>query len=167
MKNSGRIWYEELRIGWKYYMVQSMLAGGVMFLLLLFMSLREEPVIIASMGSTAFIIFATPKVVFAKPKNVIGGHLTGLICGLIAALILKGDLGQSDIVVKNIAYSLAVAASIFIMTAINFEHPPAAGTALGIAIHGWQWHVIVAVVVSAVLLSVAYSIAKKHLRNLI
>jgi CBS domain-containing membrane protein len=166
MKRSGRKWSEELKLRWKNYLVQSLLGGAVMFLLFLFLSLQKDAVIIASIAATAFIVFATPDGFFALPKNIIGGHLTGLICGLSAALVLRYGFAQSNIIAVNIAYSLAIGASIFFMAAFNLEHPPAAGTALGVAIQGWSWQVIIAVVVSVALLSLVQPIAEKYLDDL-
>ena len=37
------------------------------------------------------------------------------------------------------------------------EHPPAAGTALGLVIHGWSWSAVVFILSSALILSVLRS----------
>ena len=53
--------------------------------LLVFISNRE--VVVASIGATAFIVFAMPKSIAASPHRIIGGHVIGLISGLLVALI--------------------------------------------------------------------------------
>ena len=70
--------FEEFRRYWKHYVFQCLLATFVVFIVLLALSLKNA-VIISSIGATAFIIFAMPKMVTANPRNVIGGHATGLI----------------------------------------------------------------------------------------
>ena len=80
MTRSFRRMVEEFRRYWKNYVAQSMLAGCVVLAVL--MSLSEGyMVIIASIGSTAFIVFATPASLTAQTRNVIGGQLVGLACG--------------------------------------------------------------------------------------
>ena len=67
---------------WKYYIWQSILAAVAFFVILLILG-KEKIVVISAMGATAFIVFAMPNAVSAKSKNVIGGHLVGLILGMI------------------------------------------------------------------------------------
>ena len=77
---------KELRLYWKNYVFQSLFATLAIFIVLLTLSLQEA-VIIASIGATTFIVFAMPKSITAKPRNVIGGHIVGLISGSLCALI--------------------------------------------------------------------------------
>jgi CBS-domain-containing membrane protein len=65
-----------------------------------------------------------------------------------------------------IAYALAVGASIFTMVVIDAEHPPAAGTALGVAITGITLKVFVAIIVSIILLSLIHVFFKSYIRDL-
>ncbi len=121
----------------------------------------QHAVIIASIGATAFIVFAMPDSITAQPRNVIGGQLVGLFFGFLFSLFPPAALIFSIIV-----YSLAVGASIFTMVVIDMEHPPAAGTALGVAITGISLEVFVAVGVSIILLSLIHKIFKPYIRDL-
>lgn len=121
----------------------------------------QHAVIIASLGATSFIVFAMPDYITAQPRNVIGGHIVGLFCGFLFSLIPHPSLLSSILV-----YSLAVGASIFIMVVTNTEHPPASGTALGVAMTGITLDVLIAVVVSIVILSVIHRLCKPYLRDL-
>ena len=86
MKRSIAKKLKELRLYWKNYVFQSLFATLVIFAVLL--GLRfQEVVIIASIGSTAFIVFAMPNSVAAKPVNIIGGQLVGFACGYLCGLI--------------------------------------------------------------------------------
>ena len=151
---------EKFRSFWKNYVFQSLLATLTVFIVLLFLNI-EHAVIVSSIGATAFIVFAMPKSITAKPRNVIGGHLVGLLFGSLCALIPQPSSIHSVIV-----YSLAVGLSIFTMVIIDTEHPPAAGTALGVVIQGFSLNVLAAVVTSVVILSAVHHFLKPHLRDL-
>ena len=65
------------------------------------------------------------------------------------------------------AYALAVGLSIFVMVVTDTEHPPASGTALGIAMLTDRWaESAVAVVTVALLLSLAHRMLRRYLRDL-
>lgn len=150
----------QFREHWKSYLLQSVLATITLFIVLYFLSMQHA-VIIASLGATSFIVFAMPDYITAQPRNVIGGHIVGLFCGFLFSLIPHPSLLSSILV-----YSLAVGASIFIMVVTNTEHPPASGTALGVAMTGITLDVLIAVVVSIVILSVIHRLCKPYLRDL-
>ena len=63
-------------------------------------------------------------------------------------------------------YSLAVGATIFTMVVTDTEHPPAAGTALGIAMTGISLDVFIAVSISIILLSLIHRFLKSHMKDL-
>ena len=150
----------EFRLYWKNYTLQSLLAVLATFTVLLFLTI-EHAVIVASIGATAFIVFAMPDNLTAKPRNVIGGHLVGLLAGSLCSLIPHLSSLYSISV-----YSLAVGLSILVMVIVDVEHPPAAGTALGVAISGFSWEVTIALLTSAVLLSLAHYFLKPWLKDL-
>jgi len=160
MKKSFKKIDREFRQHWKNYVLQSILATFAVFIVLYFLSLQHA-VIIASLGATAFIIFAMPDSITAQSRNVIGGQLVGLFFGFLFSLIPHSSLLSSLIV-----YSCAVGASIFTMVVIDTEHPPAAGTALGVAITGITLEVFVAVIISIVLLSLIHVLFKPYIRDL-
>jgi CBS-domain-containing membrane protein len=85
---------EEFTSQWKSYVFQSLLATLTIFVVL-FIFAMQHPVIIASIGATAFIVFAMPDSITAKPRNVVGGHLVGLFCGFLCALIPLTSRGGS------------------------------------------------------------------------
>jgi len=151
---------EEFKLFWKRYLLQSFFATLTIFVVLLFLSLQHA-VIIASIGATAFIIFAMPKNITAKPRNLIGGHLVGLISGSLCALIPHPLFFYSVLV-----YSLAVGISIFVMVVIDTEHPPASGTALGVAITGFSLNAVIAVITSVIILSLVHRFFGAHLKCL-
>jgi len=145
---------------WKHYLLQSFAATVVLFIVLLSLTL-ENAVVIASIGATAFIVFTMPKSATAQPRRVIGGHIIGLGAGLLCTLIPHGDT-----IISLAIYSLAVGIAIFSMVALDFEHPPAAGTALGVAITGFSPGVITAVLTSSIIMSLAHHFGRRYLRDL-
>jgi len=152
---------EKLKLYWKNYIFQSLFATLVIFILFLVLSMRQA-VIVASVGASAFIVFAMPRDITAKGRNIIGGHLVGIVSGALFALIPRYTYIHSIV-----ACSLAVGLSIFIMVITDTEHPPASGTALGIALEGSSLDVVLTVMVSAVMLSLVHRFFGRYLKNLV
>lgn len=160
MRKSFKKMVDEFRQFWGYYVLQSVLATLSVFIVLYFLSLQHA-IIIASIGATAFIVFAMPDNITAQARNVIGGQLVGLFFGFMFSLF-----PQPALIYSIILYSLVVGASIFTMVVTDTEHPPAAGTALGVAITGISLDVIIAVVMSIILLSLIHRFFRPYMRDL-
>ena len=84
MKKSIASITKELKLYWKHYVFQSLAASLSIFIILLFLTIQDA-VIVASIGATTFIVFAMPKSLTAKPRNVIGGHIAGIMAGSLCA----------------------------------------------------------------------------------
>ncbi|OGO45179.1 MAG: hypothetical protein A2Z05_01065 [Chloroflexi bacterium RBG_16_60_22] len=152
--------YGAFPVLWKNYLYQSFIAAIVVFIVLLLLNL-EHVVVIASIGSTAFIVCTMPRNITAMPRRVIGGHIIGLVSGSLCALI-----PQSSPLAYIGILALAVGISICLMVALNFEHPPASGTALGVAATGFSPGVMIAVISSSIVLSLAHYFARRFLKDL-
>ena len=146
---------------WKNYLWQSFIASLVVFILLLILSLNEI-VIIASVGATSFIVFAMPNSLTACPRNVIGGYIMGLLAGALCHFIPKVNL-----FLTIFGYAFAVGLSIFLMVVFDFEHPPASAIALGVAMEKNLGKTALAVIISAIVISIAYKILKPYLKDLV
>ena len=142
---------------WKYYVIQSLLAAAVLFIIVLILG-EDKMVVASAIGATAFIVFAMPKSVSAQTRHVIGGHLAGLASGGIFYLI---QLPYS------LEYALAVALAIFLMVALDVEHPPAAGTALAVVINEVTLDAFVTILLSAVILSQCRYYLRHYLKDLV
>jgi CBS-domain-containing membrane protein len=138
-----------------------LLAAVVIFIIFLVLS-AEHAVIVASIGSTAFIVFTMPRYPTAKSRRVIGGHLVGFLCGTLANAILINSTISPIII-----YSLTVGISIFGMVVLDFEHPPACGTALGVALNSFSFKVMIAILTSTIILSLAHHYLKRYLKDLV
>jgi CBS-domain-containing membrane protein len=151
---------EELRRYWVNYVFQSLLATGALLVVILVLTLQEA-VVVASIGATVFIVFATPESLTAQPRNVVGGHIVGILSGALAHMIPHSTFTHSITV-----YALAVGVSMFIMVVTDTEHPPASGTALSVAMSGPSLGLAAAIVASAAVLSLIHRLLRPYLRDL-
>ncbi|MBS3764239.1 MAG: HPP family protein [Planctomycetes bacterium] len=154
---------EEFRQHWKNYILQSGLATLVFFVLLFVLD-AADVLIVASLGSTAFVVFAMPKSLTAQPRNVVGGQMMGLASGALCTL--AGAAGGENLVLQYSLYSFAVGLSLFLMVVTDTEHPPASGTALGVAMQGVKAKTTLVVVVGAILLALVHHLLRGYLRDL-
>jgi CBS-domain-containing membrane protein len=160
MEKQGKARTPPSRVPWRYYFVQSLFATLAVFVVFIFLSLQHA-VIIASLGSTVFIVFAMPNSITANPRNVVGGHLVGLAAGSLCSLI-----PHSTFLPATVVYAFAVGLSIFLMVVTDTEHPPASGTALGVVTAGFSLNVTIAVISSAIVLSLIHVSLKSRLKDL-
>jgi len=142
---------------WKHYILQSLL-GSLTLLVIVLVRGEEQMIVTATIGSTAFIVFAMPQSISAKTRNVLGGHLVGLGSGsLLFCVPLEPYL----------EYPLALGLAIFLMVALDVEHPPAAATALAVVINQGHRDVFLTVLVSALILSQARFYLRHYLKDLV
>ena len=124
-----------------------------------------------SIGSTVFIVFIIPDSVAATPRRVVGGHVVAIICGSALALLLQAPFldtfAEHHGYVRDVAAAIAVGLSIMLMVFTNTEHPPAAGTALGLLIPGWSLSAIVFILLSTLALSVIRVLLRPKMINLL
>ncbi|MFP4027832.1 MAG: HPP family protein [Candidatus Brocadiia bacterium] len=154
---------EEFRQYWKNYILQSGLATLVFFVLLFVLD-AADVLIVASLGSTAFIVFAMPKSLTAQTRNVVGGQMVGLASGALCTLTTAA-VGES-LILQYSLYSFSVGLSIFLMVVTDTEHPPASSTALGVAMQGVKVKTSIVVVVGAILPALVHHLLRDHLRDL-
>lgn len=155
----------------KNYIIQSLLATVALAIILYFVKVLTHAAIVASLGASTFIVFAMPHWVTAQPRRLIGGHVVGILSGTFCYYVfLTGPIGR---LVTNWefatlgVYALAVGLSLFLMALTNTEHPPAAGTALGIVIQPWSYQIVIFVVVSVISLAIIKRLLRRYLRDLI
>jgi len=151
---------ERFRSAWKPYLLQSFLAGLTSFVILLVLSL-ENAVVIAALGASAFIVFGRPFDLTARPRNVIGGHMLGFLIGSACSM-----LPQEPMLATLLSYALSVGLAVFLMVVLYMQHPPAAATALGVAVRGCTWETFFAILTFTLVLSMVHFAFKSRLRNL-
>ena len=88
---------------------------------------RAAPLIVASMGASAVLLFAAPHGKFSQPWNVIGGHGISATIGVTCAQLIPDP---------SVAGAVAVGVSISVMYALRCIHPPGGASALMAVIGG-------------------------------
>jgi len=154
------------------YILQSLLATIALTIILYFENIVTDTAIIASLGATTFIIFAMPNYTTAQPRKVIGGHIIGIIVGISCFYFASFAQNRENFfltqdITKILIPSLSVGLSIFIMVITNTEHPPAAGTALGIVIQDWSYSTILVILITVSLLSLTKYLLRSWLKDLV
>lgn len=146
---------------WCNYVLQSFFATASVFIVLF--ALRQQNLVVAaSLAATAFTVFTMPSRVTASTRNVIGGHTIGLVFGSLFALIPVSSAISHDAV-----YALAVGSAMFIMAITNTEHPPAAGTALGVVTAGFSIQVVLGVTIGVGVLTLIHRLLRPFLIDLL
>jgi CBS-domain-containing membrane protein len=117
---------------------------------------EQLPLLIAPFGASCVLVFGAPASPFARPRNVIGGHVVTAIAGLASVSVLGyGPLGIA------IGVGLAIAA----MMLTDTVHPPAGANPIVVALAHAGWPFVVAPVligaVAIVAMSAAYNRAVK------
>ena len=92
--------------------------------------LKEIPVLVASLGASACLIFGAPAAPFSQPRNAIAGQLLSAIVG-VAVYQLAGCYWYTA------ALSVGIAVAAMIRT--RSVHPPAGATALIAVITKQDW----------------------------
>lgn len=154
----------------KKYILQSLLATIAVAIILYFLGALTHAAIVAALGASTFIVFAIPNSVTAQPRRLIGGHTFGLLCGLLCYYAFLNnpliELTAGWGFLYFIAGALSVGLAMFLMTITNTEHPPAAGTALGIVTQEWSVWTIVFVLAFAISLVIIKRLMGSQLKDL-
>jgi CBS-domain-containing membrane protein len=103
-----------------------------------------------------------PNAATAQPRRIVGGYIIGLGVGALSWLV-----PQPTFTYQIIVYAVVVGITMFVMVATDTEHPPACGTALGVAISGWSLSATLTILISAIILAAAHVVLARFLRNLL
>ncbi len=154
----------------KYYLLQSFFATLCTFVILIALGTIAPAVIVASIGSSIFILFAMPHSKTIRKRTIMGGYIVGILCGVLMSLFINRMNFLSGLVggfpAKVIFTSLGVGLSIFLMVIFNFEHPPATGIALGLAIQPFNEWTILFILASGLILSGVKNVFGKKMKTL-
>ena len=167
----GRIFDTNLTARAPNYLFQSGMATVSLSMILFIENSVLGAAILVAVASTAFTILVVPNSVASSPRRVIGGHVVAVVTGSIFSAHLAipglGSEAEESRYLLNIMAALSVGLGILVTVATNTEHPPAAGTALGLVTHEWSWGAIAFILSSAVILSVVRLLLRPKLINLI
>jgi len=99
-----------------------------------------KPWLLPSLGPTAVLLAVSPAHPTARPWNIFVGHLGGLLAGFAAVFILGAQaapvvLTDGELVAARVvAAAIAVALTVLLGDVLRASHPPAAATALLVAL---------------------------------
>jgi CBS-domain-containing membrane protein len=124
--------YNSVAILGLFAFVNGLVSIGLMSLVAL---VTGQPFIFPSLGPTAFLLFYTPMLPTACPRNTLCGHLIGVLAGYVSLVIFGlTDAGPALVVgvtwarVGAAALSLALTAGMMVW--LRVPHPPAGATTL-------------------------------------
>ena len=150
---------------WRY-VFQCSLAAFSIFVILLFLNIKDDTAIIASLGATTFIMFTKPRAYASCARQLFGGYLIGIITGIVFDLISQIPRLHEIIpeyVCTMLFCALAVGVAMLLMTLLNAEHAPAAGVALGLVLNVWDMRTLMITIVAVVVLFLIKKAAERYM----
>jgi CBS-domain-containing membrane protein len=112
--------------------VNGVIAIGLMSVAAL---VTDAPFVFPSLGPTAFLLFFTPLLPAASPRNTLGGHAIGAAAGYLS-LVVFGLTDRAPALVEGVAWNRVGAAALSlgltsgVMVWCSVPHPPAGATTL-------------------------------------
>ncbi len=110
---------------------------GIFFLL----DVLLRSTLVSSLGASTFIAFAMPHSRSARSRSLVGGYMSGTLCGTLCSLAADCTLAASTGLTPRMRLiifgALAIGLAILTMLATDTGHPPAAGLALGFVADPW------------------------------
>jgi len=124
---------------------------------------ENMPIVLASTGASAMLIFGIPNSAVSQPWPIVGGHVLSAIVGVTAYYLVPNPV---------LASSVAIGVAMWLMHFTGSMHPPGGATAVTAVIGGGSIHelgyyfVVVPVFFnSIILLSIAMAIATFREKN--
>ena len=139
--------------------VFSGLGGGIAIAALAWLTAASgQPLLMASLGASCFLVFVVPDNPVAQPRNVVGGHVVSALVGM-TVMTLFGSVWW--------AMGLGVGLAIVAMRLTQTNHPPAASDPLLIMLSPFGapgWGFVLMPVMAGAAIVVAVAVALNRLR---
>jgi CBS-domain-containing membrane protein len=152
----------------RYVALQCLLVFGALGAVLALYELFGG-IIVASLGASSFILFATPHTQSSKAKNLIGGYICGAFSGVLFSYL--HSVFMFDFSTMHLALivgcAAAAALTMFLMVWAGVAHPPAAALALGLASNAPSLITAAAAVLGVCVLCMVRRVLRKYLKNLV
>ena len=127
------------------------------------LSAEQTPIILASTGASAMLIFGLPHSPVSRPWHLVGGHLVSALVGVTCQKLVANPI---------LASSLAIAIAMLFMHYLRCMHPPGGATAVTaviggeqVAALGYSFVILPVFFNSIILLSIAMAVASLRDRN--
>ena len=156
MKKLGKLSFG-LKFWEKHSLTQSPL-GALLLVPIILIFEEQNLLIVASLGSTIFVVLAIPSSKSARARNVLIGHFIGLSVGSLSSLIT----------ISIIPAVIAVGVTMLLMIITKTAHAPATGTAL--ALSGStiiSFNLAAGFLIVLVLIAIIHHLGKPYLRDLV
>ena len=152
------------------FMIQAGLATLVMLAVLTFVDSLSTAAIAAGLASSVVGIFIAPSNPTARIRSVVGGHGVALLLGSLFSVLLflapiEMFLSENE-TLRHLSLAVAVGSAMLLMAITNSEHPPAAGTALGMASREFDVLIFFSIIGAVTLLAVMKLALRPQLRDL-
>ncbi len=156
---------------WRRYVGQSGMAAVALMVALWVADLITganvaRAILVASIGSTAFLLFIAPRSTATTPRHVLGGHAIAIVVAAPFALFADSVFGLNVALLVGAYSAVAVGVAMLGMAALNAEHTPAAGTALAMVAHGFDWVLVAFIATAVFLLSAAHALLRRYMIDL-
>lgn len=155
----------------KYHIIQSLLAGIFITVIILIGETFSNNVINAAIGSSVALLFLHPKNRQNRFKSLVIGNLIAIITFILLHylfLLFNQDLYVS---ISNRDFHVFSGISFFIcllvMTVLNSEHVPAAGTSIGLSVNPLDFSLIFFIIFSVLFLYLVKLALDKYGKNII
>jgi SAM-dependent methyltransferase len=168
LKRGAYLVDRHFRRRWQRYLLQATLAAATLALVIGLQDNLTNVAIVTGIASSAFIIFISPHSRMSNPRRVLGGHLVAIVVGLAIGAIVHDWAGEpyASSLVTDVAAAVGVGVVMLLMAATDTEHPPAAGTVLGLTLAPSPLSNGLLVVVAALALTSVRAIFRRWLIDL-
>ena len=152
------------------FAIQAGLATLAMLATLMFVQSLSYAAIAAGLASSVVGIFITPSNRTTRIRAVAGGHGVALTLGSLFSLILfyapvETFLNNAEFL-RTLSYAIAVGLAMLLMAVTNTEHPPAAGTAIGMASRQFDPFIFFSIIGAVIMLSILKLALRPYLQDL-
>jgi len=151
---------------------QSALAAAAMLVVLMLVDSIADAALAAGLASSVFIVFLTPSARRANLRHLVGGHLHGLVVGVLGATLLfhshllpvPNDLSQWSV---SVVAAVCMGLVILLMAATDTDHPPAAATTLGFSLRDLDWTLVGLFALGVLILACLKVLMRRWLKDLV
>lgn len=148
------------------FLAQSSLAFAAVAIIAVYLGAATNGAVVAALGASAFIVFATPEHDTAQPRRLVGGHCVCIAIGFLCSMPLRFGVVFRTPTSVGLLAAAAVGLSILAMTVSDTEHPPAAGNALAFAISARGANHVLFILGAVACLALIHRFLRKWLRDL-
>ncbi len=139
------------------YLLQCGLATITILVILIFLDVIKHAAIIATLGSSVFLVFAMPSAYSSNCRPLIGGYIIAIVISsffyFLLSLSFIENLPFSSQTHHIIFGAIAVGLTILGMVITDTEHPPAAGMSLSLVLNSWDTKTLIFIIFAVLALA--------------